>query len=170
MDGDLEGVLAGVPKGEYGPDHGAHLLEQYKLYVQMADKISERRQAANAFFLTINSAIVSILAIAWPRLDDPLRVGWHILVGVCGLVLSYSWYHLIRSYRDLNSGKFRVVHAIEKMLPIRPYDAEWTAVGRGENSKLYLPFTHIETKVPWVFLVIYVGLIGITVAGLIWRA
>jgi hypothetical protein len=33
-----------VPISEYGEHYQDHLLEQYKLYVQMADKISERRQ------------------------------------------------------------------------------------------------------------------------------
>ena len=74
------------------------------------------------------------------------------------MLLSFTWYRLIVSYRQLNSGKFKVIHAIESQLPLRPYDAEWTAVGRGENPKLYRPFTAIETWVPWVFLVLYLGL------------
>jgi hypothetical protein len=39
------------------------------------------------------------------------------------------WYRLVRSYKDLNSAKFKVIHEIEKSLPISPYDAEWEAVG-----------------------------------------
>ena len=65
------------------------------------------------------------------------------------------WYRLVRSYRDLNSAKFTVIHEIEKKLPISPYDAEWEAVGRGSNSRLYLPFTHVEIFIPWVFLVLH---------------
>ena len=40
----------------------AQLLEQYKLYVEMADRISQRRGAANTFFLTFNTAVVGALA------------------------------------------------------------------------------------------------------------
>src|SRR3989442_10768421 len=36
-------------------------LEQYKLYVEMADRISARRQTANEFFLSVNTAIVALL-------------------------------------------------------------------------------------------------------------
>src|SRR5688572_22148897 len=110
---DLKGDLKGVPKDIYGSEYSSHLLEQYKLYVEMADKISERRQTANSFFLTINTALVALLGIAWrpaERLGGPL---WYIIVGVSGLILCYFWYRLVRSYSDLNSGKFRVVHAIE---------------------------------------------------------
>ena len=39
---------------KYGEKYKEHLLEQYKLYVEMADRISGRRQTANSFFLSIN--------------------------------------------------------------------------------------------------------------------
>ena len=51
----------------------------------------------------------------------------------------------------MNSGKFKVVHEIEKELPLSPYDAEWEALGRGNDPKLYLPFTRIEIWVPGIF-------------------
>ena len=165
MGEDVDDDLRGVPNNLYGSDHGAHLLAQYKLYVQMADKISERRQTANTFFLAINSAIVTMLGIVWPRAGGLIGMSWYVIIGLAGLILCYSWYRLLRSYRDLNSGKFRVVHAIEKYLPIRPYDAEWTSIGRGQNPRLYLPFTHIETTVPWVFFLLYIALIVIVVVG-----
>ena len=77
------------------------------------------------------------------------------IMHLAGIAISYMWYRLIRSYRDLNSAKFKVIHQIEKKLPLSPFDAEWEAVGRGENSSLYLPFTHIEIGIPWVFLVLH---------------
>src|SRR5947208_1921235 len=132
---DLRRDLKGVPKDVYGGEYTSHLLEQYKLYVQMADKISERRQSANTFFLTINTALVAMLGIVWPPTEQIIRPVWYLIVSMAGLALCFSWYRLLRSYRDLNSSKFRVVHAIEQLLPIRPYDAEWTSVGRGADRK-----------------------------------
>ena len=41
-------------------DDGA-LLEQYKLYVEMADRISARRGLTNSFFLTLNTGIVALV-------------------------------------------------------------------------------------------------------------
>lgn len=144
--------LDGVDGSRYGQEHRTHLLEQYKLYVEMADRISERREKANSFFLTVNTALVALLAKdafgSAPASPSFLEV----LVPLAAGVLCYLWYRIVRSYRDLNSAKFKVVHEIEQRLPIRPYDAEWEAVGRGKNPKLYLPFTHIEIAVPWLFL------------------
>ena len=41
----------------------AAILEQYKLYVEMADRISNRRGLTNTFFLTINTAIFTVIGI-----------------------------------------------------------------------------------------------------------
>ena len=163
MPGDLEKIIIGLPREAYGSNYETHLLEQYKLYVQMADKISERRQTANTYFLTINTALVALLGIVWPATEKLVDVLWYVIAGLAGMILCYSWYRLLRSYKDLNSGKFRVVGVIEKYLPLRPYDAEWESLGRGKNSKLYLPFTHIEAKIPWVFFALYLGVIAISI-------
>jgi hypothetical protein len=129
----------------------------------MADKISERRQSANNFFLTVNTVLIAFLGLVAspdvggnPGLVAGPPLPWVLVVAASGVVLCYSWYRLVRSYKDLNSGKFKVVHAIESRLPASPYDAEWDAVGRGEDKNLYLPFTHVEIRIPWVFATLYV--------------
>jgi hypothetical protein len=132
-------------------DYAAHLVEQYRLYVEMADNISERRQGANSYFLTVNTAVLAF--VGYVTTNDTSDYLW--LLGVAGIALSFLWYRLIRSYRDLNTAKFRVVHQIERRLPARPYDAEWIALGRGKDSKLYKPVTHVEIGVPWVFLALH---------------
>jgi len=132
-------------------EHQSHLLEQYKLYVAMADKISERRQSANSYFLTVNSALLAF--VGYVTTKDTSDNMW--LLGIAGMTLSYLWYSLIRSYRSLNTAKFLVVHAIEKQLPLSPYDAEWEAMGSGKNPKLYKPLTNIEEGVPWVFFALH---------------
>jgi hypothetical protein len=153
-----------------------HLLEQYKLYVQMADNISARRQSANSFFLTVNTALIAFLGLlASPDVGGDTGVAanppllWVLAVSAAGVVLCYTWYRLVRSYKDLNSGKFKVVHAIENRLPASPYDAEWEAVGRGEDPNLYLPFTHVEIWIPWVFATLYILLAIANIALAIWN-
>jgi len=134
---------------EYGKDYRSHYLEIYKIYLEMADRISSRRQSANSFFLTINTAIVGF--VGYVQLGTKKSADYYFLVGIAGMVICYIWYRLIKSYKNINSGKFKVVHEIEKNLPMSPYDAEWEILGRGKNPKLYLPFTKIEMRVPWVF-------------------
>ena len=151
----LEDELFKSTESEYGDSYKAHYLEIYKMYVEMADKISSRRQKANSFFLTINTAIVGLLGYIQLGKDQTENVEFHWLIGLAGMVLCFLWYRLVRSYQDINSGKFKVIHEIEKRLPLAPYDAEWEMLGRGKNPKLYRPFTHIEIGVPWVFFILH---------------
>ncbi len=152
-------VLPGVAKEHYGDCFDQHRLEQYKLYVEMADRVSSRRMTANSFFVTINTALVALLGLAVAK-DETERLGWYFAVSAAGVLVCSLWYSLIRSYRDLNSAKFNVVHLVEKELPLKLYDAEWEMVGRGKNPKLYRPVTHIESKIPGLFTCIYVLLAG----------
>lgn len=152
---------------EENTTYQTHLLEQYKLYQSSAEKISDRRQTANAFFVTINTALVSLISYLNFGADTPSKYYW--LVSLAGIAISYMWYRLVRSYKDLNSAKFKVIHEIEKSLPISPYDAEWEAVGKGENSKLYLPFTHIEIFIPWVFALLHLSVLIMVIYPIIFR-
>lgn len=146
---------------EYGEKFQDHLLEEYKLYVQMADNISERRDRSNAFYLTLLSGllvIVSAIGTIWgaDSVTASLMVG---IIGVVGILLCVVWFFNIRSYRQLNRGKFKVIHLIEQQLPLACYDEEWEMLGRGEDRRKYWPFTHVEKWVPVIMAVPYFLLI-----------
>lgn len=149
--------LMGVPPEQYGDSYGQHVIEIYRTYLEMADRISSRRENANSFFLTLNTVVVGFVGYLVGTVNPASHDPWLSLIGIAGILLSYLWYRIIRSYRGLNSAKFRVVHEIERLLPLRPYDAEWEFVGRGKNPKLYLPFTHVEITIPWIFLFLHVA-------------
>ncbi|NKI70234.1 hypothetical protein GN109_12475 [Collimonas pratensis] len=151
---DKSGLFNEIADGQVYPHNEkwySHLLDQYKLYVEMADRISSRRAAANSYFLSINSAILGFVGYLTSK--DSNDYLW--LLAIAGATLSYFWHSLIRSYKNLNTAKWLVVHKIESRLPISPYDAEWEAMGRGNNPKLYKPITHIELGVPYVFIALH---------------
>lgn len=107
------------------------LLEQYKLYVEMADRVSARRIEANSFFMSILSALLAIAAFVFTKSICP---GYERLVlisfSVLGLLLNGAWFLNIRTYRQLNSGKFKVIHQMEEKLPFPCYDKEWQILGQ----------------------------------------
>ena len=141
--------IEATSEAEYKEDYKSHLFEQYKLYLEMADRISSRRQSANTFFLTLNTALISITAYAKELFGTDFF--FYFLVSISGMFLCYIWYRLVLSYKNLNSAKFKVIAKIEEKLPLRLYDAEWDAVGRGTNKSLYHPFTSLEMRVPKAF-------------------
>jgi hypothetical protein len=144
------------------------LLEQYRLYVEMADNVSQRRHQTNAFFLTVNLALVTALStLVTGSGSAAVGSGGVVIAAVAGIAFSHFWRRLVRSYRQLNSGKFSVVHHLETRLPARLYDAEWTALGRGMDPERYTPLTHLEEDVPVVFAALY-GFIGLLALVQLW--
>ena len=51
-----------VSSGEkYGDKYVDHLLDQYKIYIDSTEKISDRRLKTNEFFLGLNTGLVTLL-------------------------------------------------------------------------------------------------------------
>jgi hypothetical protein len=89
-------------------------------------------------------------------LDD---YNWvRIILALLGVAICIIFWFLLNAYKQINSGKFKVIHEIEKNLPLALYDYEWKILGEGKNKKIYYPFSHIELLIPWIFGLIYLGL------------
>jgi hypothetical protein len=133
------------------------LLEQYKIYVEMADRISARRSLTNTFFLTLNSTVFTIIGVFWS--NRPHGASWLLIFPVLVLIgQCLAWFWLVRSYRQLNAAKYAVIGALEERLPASPYwRAEWTALGEGKDPARYWPLTHLEQWIPTLFAACYIG-------------
>jgi hypothetical protein len=127
----------------------------------MAVRISNRRGLTNTVFLTLNTAIFTLVGVLvgvfWKgRLAVShwlLLLALVIAVGQC-----IAWWWLVRSYRLLNSAKFKVIGALEERLPASAYwRAEWMALGEGKDWRKYLPLSHLEQWVPILFALVYVS-------------
>lgn len=133
-----------------------HLLEQYKLYVEMADRISSRRNLANVFFLSLNTSAIAAIGLVYQIENFESESLLLIIPSIAFLVLCYVWFRLIKSYRQLNTAKYKVIGELEKMLPSSPYyKMEWEMLGHGKDRKLYMPLTKIEGVVPAIFGLMY---------------
>lgn len=140
---------------QYGAQYRAHFFEIFKLYVDTAEKTTSRRQSANSFFLTVNTALIALTGYVQLGTNGAGTPQYYWAVSLAGMILCLAWYRLIRSYRGLNSGKFKVIQEMEQYLPAAPFNAEWEVLGKGKNPKKYLPFSKVEAIVPWVFLCLH---------------
>lgn len=133
-----------------------HIFEQYKIFVEMADRISSRRNLANTFFLTLNTLLIGATGFIYEK-GPSITIGWFIFPLIAVLLLCYVWWLLIKSYRQLNAAKFKVIGEYERRLPSSPYwSAEWTALGKGQDPNLYKELTGVENFVPLIFAFIYI--------------
>lgn len=109
---------------------------------------------ANSFFVGVHTALITAFTVLLKeKVFLPTLVGCSPFLTVT--LLCFAWWSVVHSYRQLNSGKFRVVHSLEQMLPIEPYDAEWKALRAEKNRKIYVPLSRIEKWVPICFGVLY---------------
>ena len=147
-------------KKDYGENYKEHLFEQYKLYVESVEKTSDRRQQANNYFITINTALISFIGLSF-QFKIFENLAWiKSILALVGIIICVVFWYLIRSYKQLNTGKFAVIHKIEKNLPFALYKYEWEILGEGKDNKKYYPFSHVEHFIPWVFGIIY-ALLGV---------
>ena len=156
----------GPPPATDGADQP--LLDQYRLMVESSERVVARRQTANTFFLSINSALLIAAGLLF-REGDVLSVaggGIGAALSVTGLLICFVWWRMVTSFRQLNVAKFRIIHLLEQHLPAAIFKAEWTALGEGADPSLYRPFTRLETWIPKGLMLLYssVAIVGIAVA------
>jgi hypothetical protein len=143
----------------------AAVLEQYRIFVEIADRVSARRGVANTFFLTLNTVVLTTLTVLWR--DRPGNAAGYLVVPLCALLLQCgAWFWLLRSYRQLSAAKSLVIGALEERLPASPYwRAEWSALGEGRDLARYWPLTRLEQWIPVSFALVYVLAFVVALAG-----
>lgn len=141
------------------------VMEQYKLAVEMADRVSARRAVANAFFLTVNTTLVAVVGL---RLAGEQSAWLSVAVCGAGVVVAACWWFLLQNYRRLNEAKFVVINRIEdEHLPVKVFTDEWTALGGddpppGRVERVKAGFEQlggVERVVPVVFGLLYLVLL-----------
>ena len=133
------------------------LLEIYKLHAELADRVSKRREVANRLFVTLLLGTFVFLAALLRLGDDQIPISVvSTVIGILGILLSAAWYIVIRSYRQLNSGKFAALHELEEQLAYPFFKREWELLGKGTSIGRYWKLTVVETSLPIIFAGIYV--------------
>lgn len=144
-------------------------LEIYKIGVASAENVSERRMKANAFFVTLNTALVGFLGLMYKTIAVDKK-SILVFMSAVGIVLSLAWFFSLRSYKRLNKAKYDVLVKIEKDLPYQFFAEEWTLLKRQDSHDnelvdfrkgwlkfhdRYTDLTNIEALAPIAFGSIY---------------
>ena len=135
------------------------LLDIYKLHAELADRVSQRREGANRLYVSLHVGLVVFLAallrFGFGDAPEDLVLG---TVGGIGALLSVSWFLVIRSYRQLNTEKFRVLHELEKRLAYQFFTLEWDPQTKGGKSNRYWKLTQVEVSLPVIFFALFLAL------------
>lgn len=131
----------------------------YKLYLDTAEKVSDRRNAANTWMLSVNSAVVALYgylgkdgAIA----AEPDRNIWLWAIPAAGVLVCLAWAALLDSYRKLNAAKFRVIQEMEHSFEHRMFTDEWRYTKEMGKRSL----SRVERWIPWSFALLYLCILA----------
>ncbi|MEM8948083.1 MAG: hypothetical protein AAGA21_05485 [Pseudomonadota bacterium] len=137
----------------------------YELFVATTEKIGDRRAQANAWMLSINSAVVALYGYlqtdkAVP-IADAVTAVWLWAIPVAGILVCIAWFALLKSYRSVNRAKFAVLKEIEQDLAYQPFARE-EQVYEGEGR---ISLSKIESAIPSTFAALYLAM----VAAVLWH-
>ena len=138
-------------------------LELYKLHSDLADRVSQRREGANRLYVSLLVGLVIFLAalLRFGIGEFPLSIVV-LCAGLLGVFLSISWLIVLRSYQQLNSGKFMALHELETKLSFQFFQQEWQLLGEGKNTSKYWKLSVVEWFLPLIFLVSFLVLIFVS--------
>lgn len=100
------------------------IFEQYKIYVEMANDVSNRRESTNKFYITLVAALFGLISY----LFKPSYNNFVFVLLIVIFFVSLIWYKHILEYKKLNAGKFGVINYLENYLPAKGYTTEWDLV------------------------------------------
>ena len=150
------------------------LIEIYKLHVQQANNISNRRTTTNRFYLLVMSALTVIFSALLQNLDklpkdftDIVSVEWIIVsLGILGITLSWIWCLSINAYLRVNSRKYKALNQLENVLEYKFFKSEAEFLAEIEKDTTYWQRSLIELTTPGLFFLFFAGLMGVGLLNL----
>jgi hypothetical protein len=144
------------------------LFEQYKMFSETSEALVNRRQNVNNFYITANTALITIAATAFSLNGDMVsKLIITIVLTLPGILLNQSWTKILESYGIINSSKMRILSMMEEKLAASTYDAEWQVMSNKYNAKHYVSFTDGEKRIPNIFIGVYIAVDCVCILTLI---
>ena len=139
-------------------------FEEYKLFADSTQYLSDRRQAATSTHLMVNTAIFTVLAFL---MKDTGLGGWP-LVGVtvplfvAGVLACGIWYKMITQYKALISWRYKQLVTMERAAPesYQMYVKEDEEFFGSQSGREWFGFSRLEIWLPRLFLSLYVIYMG----------
>ncbi len=166
-----------------GDDPLAISFDEFKLYYESAERVTDRRLEANRWNYSACAAVlVGIAAIVkWGIVSSELRwlgVGAVLLLCIMAILFCQLWLAQIRDFKRLNDAKFEILNSMAPLLDFdaskpgsvrsyRPLEREWERLkkeGAVDNVQplniLALRSSHMEQFIPRAFQLVFVAVVG----------
>ena len=155
------------------------LFDEYKLFFESAERVTDRRINLNRSNYTICIAIVTGMALGlnWAlSATDPATFvyvcGAICFISLASILLCLGWTQQITDLKTLNHAKFDVLNSMasdlefcddggNKIHSYEPFRKEWEIVESLNGTTSFLSFkvlkgSTVEFTLPWSFLILFV--------------
>lgn len=137
-------------------------FDQYKLFVEAHQKLTERRKDLNNFYITINSIIISTLGVMSKGLVVPTNnLALTSVLLILGIGSIVSWLGVLRLYYTVNFKSYQMLQEFEKHFPARVFTAFYDDMAQVDHQKKKEKrknnfLLNKEIFIPYCFLLAYI--------------
>ena len=150
-----------MARGRYGPNYASQLLEQYKVYAELTDRVGQRKEQVNRLYVTLFSALIaasSLAVVSWPdkftNITDKLFLVLPIGIIAVGLSLVLAWFVSLVSLEKLLYVRLETIREMESGLAF-PVFTEEIKKWRSADPLSKFRVTPPVFALPVVFLAIF---------------
>lgn len=118
-------------------------FEQYKLFIESAEKTSDKRITQNNIYLTINLAFISYIS------TQNFDIKQTIIMIIIGILICAIWFCTINNYSKRNKIKFEIINESEYG---KLYKEEWKRIS------VLTSLTTYEKISSLIFIILYIGM------------
>jgi len=127
-------------------------LEQYKLLIDSAHKVEERRSGSNNIFIGANT-IMALIIVNYPK-EAGLKAPLIATLAIAGIFMALYWLRMIRSYEKVNFINYCLISVFEKLMPTSVFSLR-AQLGEDALNGRANEVSKNERFLPKVFLLIY---------------
>lgn len=118
-------------------------FEQYKIFIDSAEKNSDKRITQNNIYLTINLAFISYIS------TQNFDIKQTITMVIIGILICLIWFCTINNYSKRNKVKFEIINESEYG---KLYKEEWKRI------TVLTSLTTYEKISSLIFIILYIAL------------
>lgn len=133
-----------------------YCFEQYRLLIDSAHKMDERRTGSNNIYIAVNSILITALTQVTPssfQIERSLLLFFLLSIGV---MVCKNWLNVIKAYQKINLINYFLIKELEKHLPSYVFSLRMDLVEENFSpSEKNVSVLKKEFLIPSVFLVLY---------------
>jgi len=136
--------------------------KEYEIFLEWINKLTERRQTVTTIYLSVNTAIVGLIAFLLKdySLSEWIQQASVLVLLVSGVIACDLWRRLITQHSALIGWWYEQLRGLEDAMleSNKLLTREYQVLYLEKQSKTRIGLTRYETRLTWLFTVLYAAL------------